>query len=333
VHRRLRELLESGHKSVAMEVSSHALDQQRVAGVHFDIAVFTNLTRDHLDYHGTEAAYMAAKARLFQWPQLRDAVINVDDPAGRQLVATLPANVDLIKTSAHGPIAEAQSRALWASSIRPLSQGLEIEIGGSWGEGLLRSSLIGDFNAENLLSVLAVLLAWGLTLPRAMQLLELCSAPPGRMERIGSEQGPIAVVDYAHTPDALDKALTAAREHCAGKLICVFGCGGDRDRGKRALMGAVAERRADVVYVTDDNPRNESSAQIIDEILTGFSRPESARVQPDRATAIRTAIAAARAGDIVLIAGKGHEDYQIIGAEVRPFSDRDVASSALKAVL
>ncbi len=331
VHRRLRELLEAGHKSVAMEVSSHALDQERVAGVHFDIAVFTNLTRDHLDYHGTEAAYMAAKARLFQWPQLRDAVINVDDPAGRRLVTTIPASVDLIVTSTRGPIANApQSRTLYATSVRSLSQGLEIEIGGTWGEGTLRSSLIGDFNAENLLSVLAVLLAWGLALPRALQLLELCGAPPGRMERIGAEQGPIAVVDYAHTPDALDKALTAARRHCTGQLICVFGCGGDRDRGKRPLMGAVAARCADIVYVTDDNPRSEPSPQIIDEILAGISSRDSVRVQPDRATAIRAAIAAARAGDIVLIAGKGHEDYQIVGTEVRAFSDRGVASAALR---
>lgn len=331
VHRRLRELLEAGHKSVAMEVSSHALDQQRVAGVHFDIAVFTNLTRDHLDYHGTEAAYMAAKARLFQWPRLRDAVINVDDVCGRRLVDTLPANVDLIETSVRGAIAQVRSRALWATHIRPLPQGLEIEIGGSWGEGVLRSSLIGDFNAENLLSVLAVLLAWGLALPRALQLLELCSAPPGRMERLGGDHGPIVVVDYAHTPDALDKALLAARRHCAGRLICVFGCGGDRDRGKRALMGAVAEQRADEVYVTDDNPRSEPSAQIIDEILAGIRHRDAVQVQPDRAIAIRTAIAAARSGDIVVIAGKGHEDYQIVGTEVRAFSDREVACAALRA--
>ena len=331
VHRWLSELRGAGHHYVAMEVSSHALDQERIAGVRIDTAVFTNLTRDHLDYHGTEAAYMQAKAKLFRAPGLSDAVVNVNDTHGLQLLDSLPATIGRIAFSTQGPIDVENARVLWARALHPRSHGLEIDIGGSWGEGRLSSSLIGEFNAENLLGALGVLLAWGLPLARALQLLQLCNAPPGRMEAVGGDVGPMAVIDYAHTPDALDKALQAARAHCAGKLICVFGCGGDRDRGKRPLMGAVAEQRADRVVVTDDNPRSEASAQIIDDILAGMKQPERVTVQPDRRIAIDAALRSARGGDLVLIAGKGHEDYQIVGAEVRHFSDREVALQTLRA--
>ena len=331
VHRWLSELRAAGHHYVAMEVSSHALDQERIAGVQIDTAVFTNLSRDHLDYHGTEAAYMQAKAKLFRAPGLSDAVINVGDAHGVQLLNSLPATLERIAFSVRGPLDIDNARMLWAAALHPRSHGLEIDIGGSWGAGRLSSSLIGEFNAENLLGALGVLLAWGLPLTRALQLLQLCNAPPGRMEAVGGDVGPVAVIDYAHTPDALDKALQAARVHCTGKLICVFGCGGDRDRGKRALMGAVAEQRADLVVVTDDNPRSEASAQIIADILAGMKQPERAAVQPNRWAAIDAALRGAGSGDLVLIAGKGHENYQIVGAEVRQFSDREVALEILRA--
>jgi UDP-N-acetylmuramoyl-L-alanyl-D-glutamate--2,6-diaminopimelate ligase len=220
-------------------------------------------------------------------------------------------------------------RGLFARRAVTAGHGLQIDVDGSWGAATLRSRLIGAFNVENLLAALATLLGWDIALAGAIAALEQCSAPPGRMETLSAPGRALAIVDYAHTPDALEKALLAARAHCAGKLTCVFGCGGDRDPGKRALMGAIAERLADRVILTDDNPRSESGDAIVADIVAGLSRPQAVRIERDRARAIALALAEGAAGDAVLIAGKGHEDYQIVGAERRHFSDREVALAAL----
>ncbi len=330
VHRRLAEARDEGASTLALEVSSHALDQERVAGVHFDTAVFSNLTRDHLDYHGTLEAYGAAKARLFHTPGLRCAVINVRDPFGRELVERLdPALEKIVYTTANDVWAERGTGWLRVSELRATSAGLTINVETSWGIGVLRSPLVGEFNAENLLAVLGVLLGWNVPLQKSLAALALCVAPPGRMESFGGGTRPLVLVDYAHSPDALEKVLDAARAHARGRLICVFGCGGDRDAGKRPLMGRIAEAGADMAFVTDDNPRTEDSAAIIGQILAGMRDAEAAHVVPDRAEAIRRAIAEAEAGDVVVVAGKGHEDYQIVGTETRAFSDRDTVKACL----
>lgn len=336
VHRQFAELRDQGVRCLAMEVSSHALDQHRVNGVRFETAVFTNLTRDHLDYHGTFEAYGEAKAYLFSWPCLRHAIINIDDAFGRELAARV-AHTGLTvysrsadpKLDARWRSVDGEVRRLFARRVTAAPNGLEIDIDGSWGAATLRSRFVGDFNVENLLAVLATLLASDVPLHRAVEALEQCSAPPGRMETLTAAGRPLAIVDYAHTPDALEKALLAVRKHRSGKLICVFGCGGDRDAGKRPLMGAIAERLADRVIITDDNPRTEDGDAIVADIRKGLTRPDAAIVERDRAAAINRAIAESAATDVVLIAGKGHEDYQIVGAERRAFSDREQALRAL----
>jgi UDP-N-acetylmuramoyl-L-alanyl-D-glutamate--2,6-diaminopimelate ligase len=330
VQRRLAEARDEGASTLGLEVSSHALDQERVAGVHFDTAVFTNLTRDHLDYHGTLEAYGAAKARLFHAPGLRSAVVNVRDPFGRELVERLDPTIEkIVYTTANDVWAERGTGWIRVSEMRATSTGLTINVETSWGAGLLRSPLVGEFNAENLLAVLGVLLGWNVPLQKALAALALCVAPPGRMETFGGGTQPLVLVDYAHSPDALAKVLDAARAHARGRLLCVFGCGGDRDPGKRPLMGGIAEAGADVVVVTDDNPRTEDSGAIIAQILSGMRDADAAHVVPDRAEAIRHAIADAEAGDVVVIAGKGHEDYQVVGAEKRAFSDRETVQACL----
>jgi UDP-N-acetylmuramoyl-L-alanyl-D-glutamate--2,6-diaminopimelate ligase len=333
----LAELRDEGVRCLGMEVSSHALSQSRVNAVRFDTAVFTNLTRDHLDYHGTLQAYGEAKAFLFRWPSLRHTIINVDDAFGREL-ATRVAHTGLVVFSRTGPIVldprwrsvEGETEQLFARNVTAGPNGLDITFGGSWGEATLRSRFVGDFNVENLLAVLATLLTSGVSLQDAIGALENCTAPPGRMETVTAPGRPLVIVDYAHTPDALEKALLAVRKHRSGKLVCVFGCGGDRDPGKRPLMGAIAERLADRVIVTDDNPRSEDGDAIVADILKGLAQPDKVTVERDRAVAIARAIAESDAGDGVLIAGKGHEDYQIVGAERRSFSDREQAQLALR---
>jgi UDP-N-acetylmuramoyl-L-alanyl-D-glutamate--2,6-diaminopimelate ligase len=336
VQRRLAELRDEGVRCLAMEVSSHALEQHRVGGVRFDTAVFTNLTRDHLDYHGTLDAYADAKARLFRWPSLRYSIVNVDDAFGREL-ATRVAHTCLVVFSRAGEIRvdprwqseKGEVKQLFARRVSAAPHGLEIEFDGSWGPVMLRSRFVGDFNVENLLAVLATLLTSGVPMQQAIAALEQCGPPPGRMETLTAPGKPLAIVDYAHSPDALEKALLAVRKHCSGKLVCVFGCGGDRDAGKRPLMGAIAERLADRVIITDDNPRTEDGDAIVADILKGLTRPAAALVERDRAVAIARAIAESSSADAVLIAGKGHEDYQIVGAERRSFSDREQALRAL----
>ena len=333
LQRQLAQLRTAGATAVAMEVSSHALDQQRCAGVRFQIAAFTNLSREHLDYHGDMQAYAKAKSALFDWPTLSATVINIDDELGATLATRTHAADKLICTGRQrDPSAQVPgSRFVQALRSVPDARGQRLELRSSWGAATLQSELIGDFNIDNLLTVLGMLLASGLSLSDACAALGECRAPPGRMQLTGGSGLPLAIIDYAHTPDALEKALRAARVHCTGRLLCVFGCGGERDRGKRAPMGRLAELLADTLYLTDDNPRSEDPAAIVAEILAGLSAPQRAVVQHDRAMAISAALGAARAGDVVLIAGKGHEDYQLVGSERRAFSDLAQAQANLAA--
>jgi len=332
VHRQLAELRDAGCQHLGIEVSSHALDQHRVAGVRFHTALFTNLTHDHLDYHGTFEAYGAAKARLFDRPELRHAVLNVDDPFGRTLAFERhhDALVTAVSSTAQPDASGPRQTALFAERVTPTPGGLQILVNGSWGAGLLSSRFIGAFNVDNLLGVLGVLLGYDVPLAQAIEALEHCTPPPGRMETFTAPGAPLAVVDYAHTPDALEKALAALRHHCAGRLTCVFGCGGDRDARKRPIMGAIAENHADVAIVTDDNPRTEDGDAIVADILNGMKSADRVLIERDRAIAIERAIREAGPNDAVLIAGKGHEDYQIVGLVSRYFSDRDVVNAVLR---
>ena len=338
VQRQLATLRAAGAHCVAMEVSSHALDQHRVGGVEFRVAAFTNLTRDHLDYHGTMQAYGAAKSRLFGWPMLAARVFNVDDPFGIALaeaaVRTGGAATLVVARQAQGLAALRRLQALGALSlragaVRSSGRGLEFEVAGSFGSHEVVVPLVGDFNVDNALLVLGCLLSMDVPADAAVAALARGQAPSGRMEAFGGGTRPLAVVDYAHTPDALAKALRAARAHCAGRLHVVFGCGGDRDAGKRPQMAAIAAQLADAIVVTDDNPRTESPEAIVADILRGLPAGVAATVQHDRAVAILGTLQAAHAGDVVLVAGKGHEDYQIVGEERRPFSDQDVVRAAL----
>jgi UDP-N-acetylmuramoyl-L-alanyl-D-glutamate--2,6-diaminopimelate ligase len=330
LHRQLRALADAGATHVAMEVSSHALDQRRVDGVRMRVAAFCNLTRDHLDYHGTMERYAEAKQRLFRLPGLEHAVINVGDPAGARFAAALAPGVELTAVAVGGE-APGAARFVHVRRVTAAEDGLELEIQGHFGTRRLRSRLIGGFNAENLAVTLGALAAWGFGIDDALAALAGCSGPPGRMEGYRLPSGALAVVDYAHTPDALAKALAAVRAHARGRLSVVFGCGGERDPGKRPLMGETAERIADRVIVTDDNPRGEDADGIVAMILRGMRRPGDARVERDRGRAIAEAVAGTRAGDAVLIAGKGHEDYQLVGAERRRFSDRECLAAHLGA--
>ncbi len=321
VHRTMAQLLQDGAAAICMEVSSHALDQGRVDGVAFDIAVFTNLTRDHLDYHGDMARYADAKRVLFAMPGLSAAVINRDDAFGQELIGQLRARVTL-KT--YG----IDAGDVHARNISPRHDGMHLDAITPAGTFALDVPLLGRFNASNVLAVTATLLAAGRLNQEMASRMRHLRAPAGRMERFGGGARPLVVVDYAHTPDALEKVLSALRDHVQGALWCVFGCGGNRDRGKRPLMGAIAERLADHVVVTDDNPRNEAPDTIVAEIAAGMQRKP--RVIRDRAKAIRAAVTEAAAADIVLIAGKGHEDYQEIEGQRYPFSDRTEVEAALR---
>jgi UDP-N-acetylmuramoyl-L-alanyl-D-glutamate--2,6-diaminopimelate ligase len=322
------EFRRNGASHVAMEVSSHALEQGRVAATVFEVAAFTNLTRDHLDYHGSMEAYGAAKAKLFVWPGLKAAAINIDDAFGRELARKLPADVRAWQLSSAG---DAQAD-IAASDIVTSAEGVAFTVRTPWGEQPIRSRLLGRFNVANLLAVIGCLAALGESFARIVNAVEALEPVNGRMNRIGGLRGvPLVVVDYAHTPDALEQALRALRAHCDASLICVFGCGGERDAGKRPQMGEIAERLADIAIVTDDNPRGEDGDAIVAQILAGMTRPQAATVQRDREAAIRAALAIARTGDVVLIAGKGHETYQEGAGGKRAFDDMAIARVALEA--
>ncbi len=328
VHGLLATFRDEGATHVAMEVSSHALDQGRVNAVAFDLAVFTNLTRDHLDYHGTMHAYGASKERLFAWPGLDAAIINVDDPFGRALAARMRDDVALLRYGVERTDAD-----LAAHGIETGASGLRFHMTTPWGEGDVSTRLLGRFNVSNLLAVAACLGRLGFSFDAIRDAIAMLEPVSGRMNRLGGEAAlPLVVVDYAHTPDALEQALTSLRAHAHGALICVFGCGGERDAGKRPQMAAIAEALADLVIVTDDNPRGEDGDTIVDEIMVGFGNAERVTIERDRRKAIALAIHAAHAGDIVLIAGKGHEPYQEIAGVKHPFDDLAVARDVLGAM-
>jgi UDP-N-acetylmuramoyl-L-alanyl-D-glutamate--2,6-diaminopimelate ligase len=326
VHRLLKQFKTDGARAVAMEVSSHGLDQGRVNGVAFDCALFTNLTHDHLDYHGSMAAYGEAKARLFDAPGLATAVLNLDDAFGVQLAQRLAARG--LRTIGYGLSAAPAAEYIFTPRI----EAQKAEIRSSWGEAELSLPFVGRFNISNALGVLGCLIAKGVAFPEAVRLLERLPPVPGRMQRIGER--PLVVVDYAHTPDALDKVLGALQpvaEARGGRLIAVFGAGGERDAAKRPQMGLAASRRADRLVLTSDNPRGEDPLAIIEAIRRGIDARGAAHysVEPDRAKAIENAIAAAADADVLLIAGKGHENTQVIAGRSLPFSDAAVAGAAL----
>jgi len=332
MHALLAQLREAGAESVAMEVSSHALDQGRVDAVHFDVGVFTNLSRDHLDYHGDMETYGAAKARLFSRDGLRAAVVNLDDDYGRGLFERLPRGVQAIGTSARGDAA-ARVRA---DALVLDASGIAFDLQVDDARHPVHSPLLGRFNVANLLAVAGVLAFQGVDPAAIADVLSRLEPIPGRMNRLGgctTADGrvlPLVVIDYSHKPDPLQQALASLRGHLRGRLTCVFGCGGERDRGKRPQMAAIAEAGADLVIVTDDNPRGEDGDAIVADIVAGFSKPGDVVVERDRRKAIARAVGEAGADDIVLIAGKGHETYQEVAGVKHPFDDGRVARELLE---
>jgi UDP-N-acetylmuramoyl-L-alanyl-D-glutamate--2,6-diaminopimelate ligase len=337
LHGAFRRFCDDGFAACAIEASSIGLVEHRLAGTHIQVALFTNFTQDHLDFHGDMAAYWQAKAALFAWPGLQAAVVNLDDAKGPALAASVAAQGLVVWTySCH---ADASLRAL---DVRYVNGGLAFSVSEGAARAEVRTRLIGDYNVSNLLAVLGALRALGVPLADAAQACAGLSPVPGRMQRVGLESvagvtgqagQPEVVVDYAHTPDALDKALHALRplaQARQGKLWCVFGCGGNRDAGKRPLMGALAQRLADRVVVTSDNPRNELPAAILAHIVAGMTGPMPALVIEDRRAAIHHVVKQASASDVVLVAGKGHEDYQEVAGRRLPFSDVIEARNALK---
>ena len=321
LQRLLADYLRRGARNVAMEVSSHGLDQDRVAGIKYDAAIFTNLTRDHLDYHGTMEAYAEAKFRLFSARGLRHSVINIDDDWGASFAERLSGDVITYGSR--------KGARLHASRVGLSEAGVRFHVASEWGEGEVSARVLGAFNVSNLLAVLGALIAAGVAFDVALATAGALDPVPGRLERVGGGALPLVVIDYAHTPDALEKALEALRPTVAAghRLVCVFGCGGDRDAGKRPLMGQAAARLADHVIVTSDNPRGEDPDAIIAQVLAGVSG--DAEAIEDRQVAIFSALHQAGPGDVVLLAGKGHETYQEIAGVRHPFDDREVARAAL----
>ena len=323
----LNDLATQGATVAAMEVSSHGLVQHRVAALPFAAAVFTNLSRDHLDYHGDMASYEAAKWSLFAQHEVGQAIINADDEVGQRWLAKLPDAVAVTMQANLQP--GCRGRWLKAASVNYHDNGATVHFSSSWGDGEIESSLMGAFNVSNLLLALATLLSLGYPFDELVKTANQLQPVCGRMEVFNAPGKPTVVVDYAHTPDALEKALEAARLHCQGQLWCVFGCGGDRDRGKRPLMGGIAEQFADRVVVTDDNPRTEEPQAIIKDILAGLLDAGHVQVIHGRAEAVTSAIMQAKEQDVVLVAGKGHEDYQVVGHRRLDYSDRTTVARLL----
>ncbi len=327
----LAQLRDQQVENMVMEVSSHALDQQRVSGINFDTAVLTNLSPEHLDYHGDMESYAASKRRLFRMSGLKTVVLNLDDRLGAELLASaLDGQRVIVYTLDEQFTSPVRYEWLCARSVNTQQRGMRIEVDSSWGNAVIETKLLGAFNAANLLASAGALLAAGLPFTDVMQYLSGVTTVPGRMEVFGSQHQPLVVIDYAHTANALQKALHALRIHCTGKLICVFGAGGDRDPGKRPFMGAAAEQFADQLILTSDNPRSENPDAIIEMILSGVQQPGGVQRITDRAKAIATAIGLANKSDVVLIAGKGHETYQQIGNQRLPFSDREQVMRVLQ---
>ena len=325
LHRSLAGFVEQDAVACAMEVSSIGIDEGRVNGVSFDVAVFTNLTRDHLEYHGSMEAYAVAKEKLFDWPGLRAAVVNLDDVVGGHLARRLAGRLPTIGYTLTGRVGG--DRVLVARDIAMSGSGLAFTVDGV----RIEAPVVGRFNVANLMAVIGALLVADERPEDIAAVLRRIEPPPGRMQPVGGVGQPLVVVDYAHTPDALEKALGTLRDTATargGRLVCVFGCGGDRDSGKRPLMGAMAERLADRVLLTSDNPRNEDPMAIIENVAKGMKRRPA--IEPDRAAAIRQALREAAAGDVILLAGKGHEPYQEIAGVRRPFSDLALAREVLE---
>lgn len=320
LQKQLYDLASQGAQAVAMEVSSHGLSQHRVAGVEFDIAIFTNLTREHLDYHKNMNEYWLAKRRLFNWPSLKAAIINIDDEHGRLLADEIKSKLDVYTISLSDKTVEG-CHALTVDRITQNNKGFQARINTPWGQGDLVCPFLGNFNIANMLAVLATMSLHNISFDLSLRILKRLDTVPGRMQVIRVSKHPLVVVDYSHTPDALEQALLALRPHAQGKLWCVFGCGGNRDPGKRALMGQNAERYSDQLIITNDNPRNEDPEEIVADITKGLLCSWAAEIELDRGAAIAHAIDCAEPGDIVLIAGKGHEEYQQIGDEKIPFND------------
>ena len=324
VQGRLRRLVDAGVTHVAMEASSHALHQGRVADVRFHVAVFSNLTRDHLDYHGSMERYAAAKRKLFETPSLKAAVVNIDDAFGRDLARELA-----IETVSYG---RSPGALVTWSDVSWAPDGVAGRWHSPWGTAPFRLPLYGDFALGNAAAALSAACLSGADFAAVVDRMRAVPPVPGRMQPVpgGIADAPTVIVDYAHTPDALRAALAATRRHLGGALTCVFGCGGDRDRGKRPLMAAAAEAGADAVMLTSDNPRGENPSAIVEEILAGFERPAAVAVEIDRARAVRLAIERGGAGDVVLIAGKGHEPHQEIAGRRIPHSDFETARAILR---
>lgn len=327
MQRILAELVEQGATSIAIEASSHSLEQKRIASVNIRTAIFTNLTQDHLDYHGDLTSYGRAKAQLLNAPGLQLAIVNLDDAWAKNLVHKMPVHVSALTYSTK-TVAD-----VYAHNIKLNTFGVSADLVTPWGAATINSPLLGEFNLSNLLAVIAAVAAQGFPLAAIVAHLPNLLPAPGRMQQVVVDQQAQqiqVIVDYAHTPDALENTLSAIHQHNAGNIWTLFGCGGDRDKTKRPLMGTIAERLSDYVIVTNDNPRSEDPSVIAGEILRGMNRPSGCLVIADRAQAIDFAVQQAKAGDIVLIAGKGHEDYQLFAKQTLPFSDTKQARIALQ---
>lgn len=321
------ELKKMGATHVAMEVSSHALAQFRMGLIPLKFGVFTNISHEHLDYHHTLEEYAAAKEQLFKFPTMKYAVLNLDDPVGLIWASRLSTRLKVFGFALNEhPI---DIPKLQAKHLQFTDLGIHATLHTPWGKGLLHTPIVGRFNIYNVLATASVLGILNIPLPSALNALNQLKPVTGRMEYLGGGGQPLVIIDYAHTPDALEKVLQTLKEQCKGELWCIFGCGGDRDRSKRPKMGAIAEQYADAVVVTDDNPRTEDPKQIVHEILAGMSNPKKSVIEHERARAIAHAISCAQPDDIVLIAGKGHETYQI-GMKTYPFSDIMEAKLALE---
>jgi UDP-N-acetylmuramoyl-L-alanyl-D-glutamate--2,6-diaminopimelate ligase len=324
IQRLLAEFVNEGASQVALEASSHALVQSRIQAVKTDVAVFTGLSRDHLDYHGSMAEYGAAKRLLLSQPELAYAVINVNDPEHEKWLLNINTKTSVVLygqniSAADMPI---EHQYCVANNLKYTTEGIALTLQSSWGDCELRLSLLAEFNVANVLAAICSQLCLGKNLKQIAYIVQKLKPVTGRMELYRRQGHATIVVDYAHTPDALEKALLAARQHCHGKLFCVFGCGGDRDVGKRSLMGEISEKLSDQVILTDDNVRSENPQDIFNDILAGCINPEHVLIEHDRKTAIKTAAAKSSAGDIILVAGKGHENYQIIGNQRLAYDER-----------
>ncbi|MFV0449424.1 MAG: UDP-N-acetylmuramoyl-L-alanyl-D-glutamate--2,6-diaminopimelate ligase [Vibrio sp.] len=324
IQAQLHQLAGQGAAFTALEVSSHGLVQGRVKKLTFDVGVFSNLSRDHLDYHGTMEEYAKAKFSLFTEHQCKNAIINIDDRVGLEWSSKLPHAVGISLKSK--PKTE---RALWATQVTYAETGITLSFDGSWGNGELHVPLIGEFNASNVMQAFTSMLCLGFAKQKLIETAPQLKPVLGRMELFQVANKAKVVVDYAHTPDALEKALLALRVHCSGKLWAIVGCGGDRDKGKRPMMASIAEKFADRVILTDDNPRSEDPAAIVQDMLAGLTHPDTAQIEHSRYLAAKFAVDNASADDIILLAGKGHEDYQVMAHETIHYSDRESAQTLL----